>query len=124
MVVNFYKNMYVYYLLYFILEFVCAGLLATISLVVSLWMNNTFVVLLFPTILCEFMNVASTWSSINAIHGLAPRRLFNMAQLTPNYWQSYVIFIVVIVVLMLLYIYGEGEAGCNIRGLRKDILCT
>ncbi len=110
----FYKNMYVYYLLYFILEFVCAGLLATISLVVSLWMNNTFVVLLFPTILCEFMNVASTWSSINAIHGLAPRRLFNMAQLTPNYWQSYVIFIVVIVVFdVVIYLW---------RGVKRDAI--
>ena len=52
----FFTHPYVYYLLYFILQFICGGLLATVSLMVSLWVNNTFIVLLFPVVLCEFLN--------------------------------------------------------------------
>ena len=31
------------------------------SLVVSLYVNNAFIVLLFPSVLCEFINAVSTW---------------------------------------------------------------
>ena len=42
---------YIYYLLYFILQFICAGLLATMSFVISMYVNNAFIVLLFPSVL-------------------------------------------------------------------------
>ena len=56
-----FSHPYIYYLLYFILQFICAGLMATMSLVVSLYVNNAFIVLLFPSVLCEFINAVSTW---------------------------------------------------------------
>ena len=90
----FFTHPYVYYLLYFILQFICGGLLATVSLMVSLWVNNTFIVLLMK------------------VRAIAPYRLFSMSQLATNYWESYVLFIVMIVVLdVVLYIW---------RGLKND----
>lgn len=103
---------YVYYLLYFILQFICGGLLATVSLMVSLWVNNTFIVLLFPVVLCEFLNAASSWFPYVKVRAIAPYRLFSMSQMAPNYWESYVLFMVMIVVLdVVLYIW---------RGLKND----
>ncbi len=108
----FFTHPYVYYLLYFILQFICGGLLATVSLMVSLWVNNTFIVLLFPVVLCEFMNAASSWFPYVKVRAIAPYRLFSMSQMAPNYWESYVLFMVMIVVLdVVLYIW---------RGLKND----
>ena len=108
----FFTHPYVYYLLYFILQFICGGLLATVSLMVSLWVNNTFIVLLFPVVLCEFLNAASSWIPYMKVRAIAPYRLFSMSQLATNYWESYVLFIVMIVVLdVVLYIW---------RGLKND----
>ena len=95
-----------------ILQFICGGLLATVSLMVSLWVNNTFIVLLFPVVLCEFLNAASSWIPYMKVRAIAPYRLFSMSQLATNYWESYVLFIVMIVVLdVVLYIW---------RGLKND----
>lgn len=111
----YYSNIYLYYLLYFILEFICGGLLATVSLMISFWVNNAFIVLLFPFVLCEFMNVVASWfSNIAAIRGLQPVRLFCMHQLAINYWQSYVIFISVIIILdLVVYMW---------RGIKNDTI--
>ena len=90
----FFTHPYVYYLLYFILQFICGGLLATVSLMVSLWVNNT------------------SWIPYMKVRAIAPYRLFSMSQLATNYWESYVLFIVMIVVLdVVLYIW---------RGLKND----
>ena len=103
---------YIYYILYFILQFICAGLLATVSLMISLWVNNTFIVLLFPVVLCEFLNAASSWIPNMKARGIAPYRLFSISQLSPNYWECYVVFIIVLIVLdIIIYIW---------RGIRND----
>lgn len=110
----YYSHVSIYNILYFILLFICGGLLATIPLMVSLWLNNTFVVLMFPTVLCEFINVAAGWSSSYVIKGVRPERLFNMAQITPNNIWSYIVFIVSIVLLdMVMYVW---------RGVKHDAL--
>ena len=110
----YYSNIYLYYLLYFILEFICGGLLATIPLMISLWINNTFVLLLFPIVLCEFLNVVTGWATSNTIRGMKPSRLFSMTQLAINYWQSYVLFILIIIFLdVVMYMW---------RGVKHDTL--
>ena len=46
------------------------------------------------------------------VRAIAPYRLFSMSQMAPNYWESYVLFMVMIVVLdVVLYIW---------RGLKND----
>ena len=88
------------------------GLLATVSLMISLWVNNTFIVLLFPVVLCEFLNAASSWIPNMKARGIAPYRLFSISQLSPNYWECYVVFIIVLIVLdIIIYIW---------RGIRND----
>lgn len=108
---------YIYYLLYFILQFICAGLLATMSLVISMYVNNAFIVLLFPSVLCEFLNAVLGWLPIKEyryIKAAAPWRLFRIDQIAIDYWQSFVIFICVILLLdMIIYVW---------RGVKNDAL--
>lgn len=108
---------YIYYLLYFILQFICAGLLATMSLVISMYVNNAFIVLLFPSVLCEFLNAVLGWLPIKDyryIRAAAPWRLFRIDQIAISYWQSYVIFICVILLLdLIIYVW---------RGVKNDAL--
>lgn len=111
-----FSHPYIYYLLYFILQFICAGLMATMSLVVSLYVNNAFIVLLFPSVLCEFINAVSTWIPVKYryIKGAAPWRLFRIDQVAINYWQSYVIFICVVLLFdLVIYVW---------RGVENDAL--
>lgn len=108
---------YIYYLLYFILQFICAGLLATMSLVISMYVNNAFIVLLFPSVLCEFLNAVLNWPPIKDyryIRAAAPWRLFRIDQLAIDYWQSFAIFICVILLLdLIIYVW---------RGVKNDAL--
>lgn len=108
---------YIYYLLYFILQFICAGLLATMSLVISMYVNNAFIVLLFPSVLCEFLNAVLNWLPIKDyryIRAAAPWRLFRIDQLAIDYWQSFAIFICVILLLdLIIYVW---------RGVKNDAL--
>ena len=108
---------YIYYLLYFILQFICAGLLATMSLVISMYVNNAFIVLLFPSVLCEFLNAVLGWLPIKEyryIKAAAPWRLFRIDQIAIDYWQSFVIFICVILLLdLIIYVW---------RGVKNDAL--
>ena len=97
-------------------QFICAGLMATMSLVVSLYVNNAFIVLLFPSVLCEFVNAVSTWIPVKYryIKGAAPWRLFRIDQVAINYWQSYVIFICVVLLFdLVIYVW---------RGVKNDAL--
>ena len=42
--------------------------------------------------------------------GIAPYRLFSISQLSPNYWECYVVFIIVLIVLdIIIYIWRELE---------------
>ena len=90
--------------------------MATMSLVVSLYVNNAFIVLLFPSVLCEFINAVSTWIPVKYryIKGVAPWRLFRIDQVAINYWQSYVIFICVVLLFdLVIYVW---------RGVKNDAL--
>ena len=109
-----YSHPYIYYVMYFILQFICAGLLASISLVISRYVNNVFIVLLFPSVLCEFINAIAQWFPTKILKDLAPWRLFRIDQLAVNYWQSYIIFILVILFLdITIYMW---------RGVKDDVL--
>ena len=110
----FFSHPYVYYILYLILQFICAGLLATVSLSISLYVNNAFRVLLFPAVLCEFINAVANWSDCRMIRGIAPWRLFSINQLAVNYWQSYVLYIsIILFVSAVMYIW---------RGVKSDVI--
>jgi len=109
-----YSHPYIYYMLSFILQFICAGLIATVSLLISQYVNNAFIVLLFPSVLCEFMNATARWLPTRILKALAPWRLFRIDQLAVKYWQTYVIFISIILVLdVIVYVW---------RGVKDDVL--
>lgn len=103
-----YSHPYVYYCMYLVLQYICAGLIATISLSISQWVNNSFIVLLFPMVLCEFLNAVTHWSSYKAVRGVAAYRLLSIEQVMPNYWQSYVLFIVAVIVLDIVCFVWRG----------------
>ena len=110
-----FSHPYIYYC-YIYSPVICAGLMATMSLVVSLYVNNAFIVLLFPSVLCEFINAVSTWIPVKYryIKGAAPWRLFRIDQVAINYWQSYVIFICVVLLFdLVIYVW---------RGVKNDAL--
>ena len=110
----YFTHPYIYYVMYLILQFICAGLLATISLIVSLYVNNAFIVLLFPAVLCEFMNAVTGWSHYRVIKGMVPWRMFSINQIAVNYWQSYVLYILIILILgAVMYVW---------RGVKNDIV--
>lgn len=109
-----YSHPYIYYILSFILQFICAGLIATVSLLISRYVNNAFIVLLFPSVLCEFMNATAGWLPARKLKALAPWRLFRIDQLAVKYWQTYVIFICTILVMdLVVYVW---------RGVKDDVL--
>ena len=109
-----YSHPYIYYMLSYILQFICAGLIATVSLLISQYVNNAFIVLLFPSVLCEFMNATARWLPTRILKALAPWRLFRIDQLAVKYWQTYVIFISIILVLdVIVYVW---------RGVKDDVL--
>ena len=59
--------------------------------------------LLFPSVLCEFLNAVLNWLPIKDyryIRAAAPWRLFRIDQLAIDYWQSFAIFICVIVFIL------------------------
>ena len=100
--------------MYFILQFICAGLLATVSLVISMYVNNVFIVLLFPSVLCEFLNAVARWFPTKILRFTAPWRLFRIDQIAVNLWQSYLVFILVILFFdIVVYIR---------RGVKDDVL--
>jgi hypothetical protein len=109
-----YSHPYIYFIMYFILQFICAGLLATVSLVISMYVNNVFIVLLFPSVLCEFLNAVARWFPTRILRFTAPWRLFRIDQIAVNLWQSYLVFILVILFFdIVVYIR---------RGVKDDVL--
>lgn len=104
----FYSYPYLYIIMYMCLQFVCGGLLATLALVISSWINNIFMALLSPYIICEFLNAVTRLSKTIWIRGLAPYRMFNMCQVNPNYAVSYIIFIITILCVSILFYFVKG----------------
>ena len=87
---------------------------ATVSLVISMYVNNVFIVLLFPSVLCEFLNAVARWFPTKILRFTAPWRLFRIDQIAVNLWQSYLVFILVILFFdIVVYIR---------RGVKDDVL--
>jgi len=110
----FYTNPYLYITMYLILNFIIAGFLGCIALTISQFVNNRFVAMLFPFLLCEFTNAITRYSSINIIKGIAPYRIFSISQLGFNYKES------AIIVIVILFIVGYGLF--YFRGVKDDTL--
>ena len=93
----FYTHPHVYMIMYMILLFVCGGLMATIALIVSNIVNNRFVAILAPYIITEFANAILRMSDKKWLRGIAPTKLFNMAQ--TNTGASFIVYIAVLLIL-------------------------
>lgn len=110
----FYTYPYIYIFMYLILNFIMSGLLGCIALTISEFVNNRFVAMLFPFLLCEFTNAITRYSSISIVRGMAPYRFFSITQLGCNYMES------AIIVIILLFIVGYGLF--YFRGIKDDTL--
>ena len=101
----FYTHPHVYMIMYMILLFVCGGLMATIALIVSNIVNNRFVAILAPYIITEFANAILRMSDKKWLRGIAPTKLFNMAQ--TNTGASFIVYIAVLLILgVVVYFIG------------------
>lgn len=110
----FYTHTYIYIFMYLILNFIMSGLVGCIALTISQFVNNRFVAMLFPFLLCEFTNAITRFSIINIIKGMAPNRFFSISQLGCNYKES------AIIVIIILFIVGYGLF--YFRGIKNDTL--
>ena len=101
----FYTHPHIYMIMYMILLFVCGGLMATIALIVSNIVNNRFVTILAPYIITEFANAILRMSDKKWLRGIAPTKLFNMAQ--TNTGASFIVYIAVLLILgVVVYFIG------------------
>ena len=101
----FYTHPHIYMIMYMILLFVCGGLMATIALIVSNIVNNRFVAMLAPYIITEFANAILRMSDKKWLRGIAPTKLFNMAQ--TNTGASFIVYIAVLLILgVVVYFIG------------------
>ena len=101
----FYTHPHIYMIMYMILLFVCGGFMATIALIVSNIVNNRFVAILAPYIITEFANAILRMSDKKWLRGIAPTKLFNMAQ--TNTGVSFIVYIVVLLILgIVVYFIG------------------
>ena len=82
--------------------------MATLALIISSWINNIFMALLSPCIICEFLNAVTRLAKTAWGKGLAPYRMLSMCQVTPNYTICYVIFIIIILCMGVLFIFVKG----------------
>jgi len=91
-----------------------AGLVGCIALCVSQLVNNRFVAMLFPFLLCEFVSAISRYSSNYVIRGMAHYRFFSISQLGYNYLES------AVVVIIVLFVVGFGIF--YVKGVKDDTL--
>ena len=79
--------------------------MATIALIVSNIVNNRFVAILAPYIITEFANAILRMSDKKWLRGIAPTKLFNMAQ--TNTGASFIVYIAVLLILgVVVYFIG------------------
>ncbi len=104
----FYSNPYLYIIMYFCLQFICGGLLATLALIISSWINNIFMALLSPYIICEFLNAITRLAKTAWGKGLAPYRMFSICQVAPNHAVCYILFMIVILCMGVLFYFVKG----------------
>ena len=101
----FYTHPHIYISMYMLLFFICGGLMATIALIVSNIINNRFVAVLAPYIITEFANAILRMFDKKWLRGIAPTKLFNMAQ--TNTGVSFIVYIAVLLILgVVVYFIG------------------
>lgn len=103
----FYSHPYIYIFMMLALMYICGGLLSTLALVFSNLVDNRFVVILAPFIICEFTNAMIRISHIKWVKKMAPTYLFNIAQTSPKCAQSYIVYISIMIMLGI-FVYFIG----------------
>jgi hypothetical protein len=107
-------NPVLYYLLYMAVIFVTAGLVAGLSLTVSIYANNVFVVLSMPFLICIVISRLLSYMGNGFIRGLSITRIFNMCQnVPPN-------FVSMAVLACILFV--SGYMAFVVKGVKKDVL--
>lgn len=108
----FYTHPYIYTMMMLLLMYVCGGLLATMALIMSNLVNNRFVVILAPFIICEFTNAMIRLSHTLWVKKMAPAYLFDISQKMSKDIKSYICYIVLMAVF--------GIIGYFIGGMRRE----
>lgn len=108
------KNVVAYSLVYMAMIFIFAGLIAGISLSLSLYADNRFVVLTLPFLICILAGRLVTYSSNPVIRGLALQKVFYVPQSSPTTIPSLCILFVVLILC--------GYVHFIVRGVKMDVL--
>jgi hypothetical protein len=106
----YYAHPYAYILSYLLLIFVFSGLLATVSLAMTFFFNNRFVVVLSPFLICLFLYAIG--SNYN-LHAFIPSSFLNPAQPALRVNFGIIVFEACLIALISLGIYF-------FKGMRKD----
>ncbi len=108
------ENYILYCVLYMTLIFIFGGLVAGISLSVSLYADNIFVTLSMPFLICIVSSRVLAYSKNAFIRGLGMIRVFDMGQSGPANIPAYIALFVILLVLGYLFFIIKGE--------KKDVL--
>ena len=108
------KNVIAYCIVYMALIFVFAGLIAGLTLSLSLYANNRFVVLSLPFFICIVSGRLVAYSGNPVIRGLAIQKVFYVPQSSPTTLVSLCILFVVLVLC--------GYVHFMVRGVKMDVL--
>ena len=91
--------------------------MGTIALIVSNIVNNRFVAILAPYIITEFANAILRMSDKKWLRGIAPTKLFNMAQ--TNIGASFIVYIAVLLILGgIVYFIGGLKHETYLRQIQ------
>lgn len=108
------ENYILYCVLYMTLIFIFGGLVAGISLSVSLYADNIFVTLSMPFLICIVSSRVLAYSKSAFIRGLRVVNVFDMGQAGPANIPAYIALFVILLVFGYLFFIIKGE--------KKDVL--
>ncbi len=109
----YYKHPYIYILLYILVYFMFAGVLATLSMTAYYFIENTFLVTLFPFVIYYAIGLLSSYTvKIGWLRSVAPSKILNMVN-------SYTTEQTVIILLLILGIFG---AASILWGIKDDCM--
>lgn len=108
------SNYILYCILYMVIIFIFAGLVAGVSLTISLYADNIFATLSLPFLLSTVLGRLCRYSGSEFIEGLKVSRLFDIAQSGPANILS---FITLFIILLM-----SGYVAFVIIGVKKDVL--
>lgn len=95
----YYNNILLYFTMRFVVIFVYGGLIAGLSLSISLFAKNIFIVLTSPFIICTLINKLTVYGNSEMIWGLKIARIFDMMQAGASYPAGMLLLAVIIFVL-------------------------